>query len=98
MKPYKMSKKFQAVWDSLPDYNNKGSSIWAYRTWKNLKLNDDHYNDVKIVSWVKQYFKELDNQQCAYSPGKLLELGVSKEFKVVSNADKFKEMYTKGVK
>lgn len=98
MKPYRMSKKFQKVWDCLPNYNNKGSSIWAYRTWKNLKLNDQHYNESQIISWVKNYFDELDNHQYAYSPGKLLELGISKEFKVKSQAEIFKEIYTKGVK
>jgi len=98
MKPYRMSDKFKAVWDSLPEYNNKGSSIWAYRTWKSLKLNDDHYHELDIIRWVSNYFEEIGNIQYAYSPGKLFELGVSKEFKVKSQADKFREKYTRGVK
>lgn len=98
MKPYRMSEKFKRFWDSLPNYSNKGSSIWAYRAWKNLKLNDDHYNESQIIRWVGNYFKQISNVQYAYSPGKLLELGISQEFAVKSEADKFKEQYTRGVK
>jgi len=98
LKPYRMSKKFQSVWEVIPDYQNKGSSIWAYRSWKNLKLNDDYYNESIISKWIKEYFDNINDKKYAYSPGKLLELGLSQDFKVESQSDKFKKLYTRGVK
>ncbi len=99
MKPYRMSKKFIEWWETLPVYDNKGSSIWSYRVWNRLGLNKDTSFPVKdIVAFTKQYFDERKDNKFLYSPGKILELGYSKDFAHESEEEKFRRMYTRGVK
>lgn len=98
-KPYNMSDKFKSWWSQLPAYDNKFSSIWAYRTWKRLGLNKDTgFKLEDIIEFTNQYFNERQNTKCLHSPSKILELGYSKDFAHESEEDKFRRMYTRGVK
>ena len=98
-KPYNMSDKFKLWWSQLPLYENRFSSIWAYRTWKRLGLNKDTSFPVKdIIAFTENYFQERKESNFFHSPSKILELGYSRDFKCESEEEKFRRIYNKGVK
>lgn len=99
MKIYNMSNKFKTWWAILPSYDNKGSSIWSYRAWKRLGLNKDTSFKIQdIIAFTNNYFEERKDSKFLHSPSKILELGVSKDFEHETEAEKFRKLYTRGVK
>lgn len=97
-KPYRMSEKFKIFWQALPIYDNKGSSIWAYRVFRRLNLNDDSFNIKDIVEFTRQYFDDKEDNKYLLSPGKILELGYSRNFEHETEAEKFRKLYTRGTR